>query len=181
MSFAETPCFAPRAEAPMLADGSITLRPHKLSDFDAFWDFYQTDRSSYVGAPKSKTHLWYGLGSEIASWPLKGIGGWGIDVDGACAGQVAITQPPHFPEIEIGWILFDGFEGKGVAARAAELALDWVWSETDAETLVSYITPSNTRSIALAERLGATHDPEAPLPEGETADETVVYRHRRPQ
>ena len=35
-------------------------------------------------------------------------------------------------------------------------------------------------SIALATRLGATPDPEAPLPEGDTPDDTMAYRHRRP-
>ena len=43
---------------------------------------------------------------------------------------------------------------------------------------MSYITPENDRSVALAKRLGAIHDPEAALPEGETPADTVVFRHR---
>lgn len=181
MSFTDAPTFTPRPQAPRLAAGDVVLRGHQLADFDAFWRFYETtDRAGYMGAPKSRTHLWYGLSSEIVSWQLKGFGAWAIETGGEMAGQVAVTQPPHFPEIEIGWTLFDGFEGRGLAAQAARLALDWVWTETGADTLVSYITPENARSIALARRLGATHDPDAPLPEGEGPEETLVYRHRRP-
>lgn len=180
MTFANAISFKPLAEAPRLAADGVVLCAHKLEDFDAFWSFYKTDRSKFMGAPNNTTHLWYGLGSEIASWPLRGFGAWRIEADGALAGQIAITQPPHFPEIELGWTLFDGFEGKGLAYSAAKLALNWFWSATDRQTLVSYITPENDRSIALAKRLGAEHDPAAKLPMGETAEETVIYRHRRP-
>ncbi|WP_425037802.1 GNAT family N-acetyltransferase [Primorskyibacter sp. S187A] len=180
MHFASAISFQPRAEAPRLSAGEVALRGHVLADFDAFWAFFQTDRAAYVGTPKTPTHLWYGLGSEIASWQMRGIGGWAVELNGALAGQVAIMQPPHFPEVEIGWTLFDGFEGRNIGFRAARLALDWFWSTTDHPSLVSYITPENARSIALAERLGASHDPLAILPADETPAETIVYRHRRP-
>lgn len=170
-----------RTEAPRLTTGELTLRAHVLQDFEDTWQFYQTtDRAGFIGAPETPTKLWYGFGSEIVSWQLRGFGSWAIEVDGQFAGQVAITQPPHFPEIEIGWTLLDGFEGRGIAYRAARRALDWAWEETELTTLVSYVTPENARSRALATRLGATLDPNAKLPDGETPDVTVVYRHRRP-
>ncbi|MEM9395752.1 MAG: GNAT family N-acetyltransferase [Pseudomonadota bacterium] len=170
-----------RSEAPRLTDGDVTLRPHVLQDFADAWEFYQTtDRAGFIGAPDTPTKLWYGLSSEIVSWQLRGFGSWAILFGDQFAGQVAVTQPPHFPEIEIGWTLLDGFEGRSIASRAAQIALDWVWSETDLTTLVSYITPENERSRKLAERLGAAQDPNAPLPTGESPEETVVYRHRRP-
>lgn len=164
--------------APILHTPRLTLRPHVLSDMDPFWDFHQSDRAAYVGRPKTLTHQWYGIASEVGSWDLMGHGGWAVDLhDGRFIGQVAITQPPHFPEREIGWIFFDGHEGNGYATEAATAALLWAWSDLGADTLVSYIHPDNARSIALATRLGAQHDPDAPLPKGETAQETRVYRH----
>ena len=158
----------------------MVLRPHKPADFEPLWAFFQSGRAQYVAPVASKSDYWYGFGAEIASWDLYGTGSWAVDVDGAFAGQIGILQPPHFPELEIGWILFDGFEGRGVAHEGARLALDWYWANRAGETLVSYIDPGNARSIALAERLGAAHDPDAMLPEGESAEETLVYRHRRP-
>ncbi len=94
-------------------------------------------------------------------------------------GDVGVIQPLRFPEPELGWTLTADAEGKGIAFEAATAARDWYWANTDATSVVSYIDPANTRSRALAKKLGATHDPAAPLPEGETADETLVYRHRR--
>ncbi|MFZ5964587.1 GNAT family N-acetyltransferase [Thalassococcus sp. BH17M4-6] len=163
--------------APVISTARLRLRPHRMDDLEPFWAFYQTPRAAYVGAPKTRTHLFYGLSSEVVSWDWMGHGAWAIDsAEGELIGQVAITRPPHFPEREIGWTLFEGHEGKGYAFEAATAALNWAWAE-GFDTLVSYITPENAPSIALAERLGATHDSAAALPDGETAEETVVYRH----
>lgn len=139
----------------------------------AAWDFFQTPRAQYVSAPKNRTHLWYELASEVGSWDLMGMGGWAIEVDGTLAGQVAITHPPHFAEPELGYILFDGFEGRGIAHEAATLALDYTWRTIKPTSLVSYIDARNTRSIALAKRLGATRDDTAEKYD----DGDVVYRH----
>jgi RimJ/RimL family protein N-acetyltransferase len=71
--------------------------------------------------------------------------------------------------------------GKGVAGEAARAALGWYWAETEAASVVSYVDPNNLRSRRLAERLGGILETDAPLPRGETPEETLVYRHRRPQ
>lgn len=164
-------------KAPTIIGKRIRLRAHVMKDMDAFWDFYQSPRASHMDVPKNRTHLWYGFAAEVGSWMLSGMGGWAIEKDGALVGQVAVTQPPHFPETEIGWILFDGFEGLGLANEAARLALEYTWTEIHPKSLVSYIDCKNTRSIALAKRLGAVEDPTA----ARYDDADVVYRHPRPQ
>jgi len=68
-------------------------------------------------------------------------------------------------------------EGKGYAFEAAQMARDFAYAELGRDTLVSYIDPNNTRSIALATRLGAQRDDTAARPDGETLEETIVYRH----
>lgn len=163
--------------APVITTARLRLRPHDMGDLDAFWAFYQSPRAQYVGRPDNRTHLWYGLASEVGSWALMGHGGWAIDTrDGELVGQVAITRPPHFPETEIGWTLFDGHEGKGFAREAATAALRWAWT-SGFDTLVSYIHPDNARSIALARRLGAAQDGEARKPKGDGDRGTLVFRH----
>ncbi|MEL6886242.1 MAG: GNAT family N-acetyltransferase [Pseudomonadota bacterium] len=159
--------------APTLSGNTVCLRHHAATDIDAFWTFFQSPRAAYVTAPQTRTHLWYGFASETGSWSLTGMGGWAIEVDGTLAGQVAVTQPPHFPEPELGWILFDGFEGRGIAFEAASLALAYTRENIRPKSLVSYIDPRNNRSIALARRLGARHDPTART--GDAGD--LVYRH----
>lgn len=159
--------------APIISSDRLRLRPHVMNDMAAFWAFYQSPRAQFMDAPQNQTHLWYGFASEVASWDLMGMGGWAIEVDGTLAGQVAITHPPHFAEPELGYILFDAFEGRGLAHEAANLALAYARDTMKPASLVSYIHRDNTRSIALATRLGATHDPA-----GKAHDaEDVVYRH----
>lgn len=163
--------------APVLHTSRLTLRPHVMADMAPLREFFRSDRAQYVGGPQNETHFWYGFASETGSWDLMGHGGWGVETKGGeFLGQVAITRPPHFAETEIGWTFLAKGEGKGYAFEAALAALHWAWAQGFA-TLVSYIHPENARSLALAKRLGAVHDPQAALPKGETADETVVYRH----
>ena len=161
--------------APTLRSDVVTLRPHRIEDMEAFWTFFQSDRAAYVDGPSSRTQLWYGFASEVGSWTLVGQGGWAVETpDGRLAGQVAVTQPPHFPERELGWILFDGFEGQGLAFEAASAARDYAFDTLNVPTLVSYIHRDNTRSRALAERLGAVADPDATS----QAETGMVYRHK---
>jgi RimJ/RimL family protein N-acetyltransferase len=163
--------------APTLHTSRLTLRPHVLTDMDPFWEFHQSARAQYINTPDSWIDQWFGLAAEIGTWDLLGHGGWALDLhDGTFIGQVIITQPPYYPERELGWTLFEGHEGNGYATEAVTTAILWA-GLNGFETLVSYIHPDNARSIALASRLGAVFDPDAPLPEGCTSTDTVVYRH----
>ena len=159
--------------APVISGTQLRLRPHVLSDMDAFGAFYQSDRAQYVTKPDNPTHLWYGFAAEVGSWALTGMGSWAIDFDGQLAGQISVTHPPHFPETELGWILLDTIEGRGIAFEAATLALAYTRDTIRPASLVSYIDAHNTRSIALAKRLGATLDATA----DRWDDTDVVYRH----
>ena len=164
-------------EATVITTPRLRLRAHVASDLDTLCDLFASDHARFMGGPFERKTAWRVIASEMAMWDLFGYGSWGIDtLDGAFVGQIGIVKPPHFPEAEIGWTLVETVEGKGYATEAATAALGWAWDH-GFDTLVSYIHPENARSIALAQRLGATLDPDAPLPEGETPDETIVYRH----
>ncbi|MEM6889568.1 MAG: GNAT family N-acetyltransferase [Pseudomonadota bacterium] len=166
---------------PSISTQRLRLRPADRSDFDAYAAMLRTERTRFMGGPYTRQAAWDMFCKMIAGWHLDGFGGWIIDAgDERMLGVVAIWYPDHFPEPEIGWTLADAAEGKGIAFEAADAALAWYWKATGAETIVSYISPGNHRSQTLARRLGAEQDAAAPLPEGETADETLVFRHRAP-
>lgn len=163
---------------PKLETNRLILRAHCLQDMDYYADALASERSCWMTDDRSRGHAWASFVNDVASWSLHGFGLWAVDKkDGTPVGQVGMNHPEYFPEPEFGWLLFNGHEGKGYATEAASIALLWAW-EQGFQTLVSYIHPQNNRSIALATRLGAVHDPDAPLPEGETSNETVVYRHK---
>ena len=167
---------------PTLTTDRMVLRGARRDDFDAFADMLAQPRTAHMGGPFDRAAAWRLFAMNLASWPLDGFGAWIITNrdTGAFMGDVGITHPIRFPEPELGWTLTAQTEGRGYATEAARAALDWYWANTDAQSVVSYITPGNTRSETLATRLGAVPDPDAPMPDGETSAETTVFRHRRP-
>lgn len=60
--------------------------------------------------------------------------------------------------------------------EAAAALRDWAFATLSLSSLVSYFDPANSRSIAVAERLGAVRDDNAPRQDAED----VVYRHLPP-
>ncbi len=162
--------------APTLTGQRIILRPHRAGDIDRLAAFYQTPRSAAVGGPQSRERSWRDLGYDAGQWALRGFGSWAIEEKstGEYVGQAGLNLPDDYPEAELGWLLFEPFEGKGYAFEAATLARDFAFSSLGMTTLVSYIHASNIRSVKLAERLGAVRDMKAQTPHD---DPCLVYRH----
>ena len=160
---------------PTLTTERLTLRPHRLADFDPYAETLASPRARFMDR-LDRRDAWFVFCNDLAGWQLRGFGLWAVDLrDGTHLGQTGIQRPDHFPKPEFGWILHDGHEGRGYATEAARAARDWARGRVP--SLVSYITPGNDRSVAVAKRLGAILDPNARLPDGEDHTETVVYRH----
>ena len=164
------------ATAPIIYTERLILRGSILEDFARLRAFFDTPRAEFVGGNISTSQLWFGFAGDVGSWTLIGKGSWAITLkDGTNIGQVAVNQPAHFPEVEMGWILFEEFEGKGYAYEAAFAAREWARANMNLTSLVSYVAPKNHASAKLAQKLGAVIDPSAATPEGE--NDTLVYRH----
>jgi len=162
---------------PTLHTDRLTLRPYRLDDFDAYAVLMTSDRAKYMQAGLDREGAWNWFTADVAHWPLFGFGSLMIDVDavGETIGAVGLNKGINFPETELGWQLYDGYEGHGYATEAAVALRDWGFATLPLETLVSYIDPANAASIRLAERLGGKRDTSAipPYP----CD--LIYRHRR--
>ena len=165
--------------APRIETERLVLRPHVLDDFPHMVAFFASEAARFVGGPMEAPRCWHGFASDVGSWELLGFGGWGVEekATGAFAGQVGLNRPAHFPEQEIGWILMPGFEGRGYATEAALAARAYAYRTLGWTTAVSYVDPENTRSIALARRIGCTVDPEA---ESFNPGD-LVFRHPAPE
>jgi RimJ/RimL family protein N-acetyltransferase len=162
---------------PTIETPRLRLRRPLLSDFSACERIMRSDRAKYMGGPFDRWGAWGMFCHDIARWDLFGHGGLMVVLhDGVCAGEVSINHGPLFPEKELGWMLYDGFEGKGYATEAAMALRDGAFAELELPSLVSYFHPANARSIAVAERLGAVRDDDAPRED----PEDVVYRHLPP-
>ena len=165
--------------APTLETGRLRLRAHRVDDFDRFAELFASPRSKFINGPASRGDAWRMFAADVGQWVLLGFGAWAIErrQDGAHVGQVGLNHPADYPERELGWLLWEEFEGQGYALEAALCARDFAYGTLGWETVVSYIDPDNAPSIRLAERMGATPDPDAVKPGDGPC---TVYRHPLP-
>lgn len=161
--------------APTIETGRLILRLPNLEDWPSFETLMTSDRASHMGGPYSVPVAWGWFCHGIAQWQLFDVGNLSIisRQTGACLGQIEINQGPGFPEPELGWLLIASAEGRGFAFEAATAMRDWAFRERKLPTLVSYIGQENTRSIRLAERLGASLDEKALKQD----PDDLVFRH----
>lgn len=148
------------ANIPVLETERLILRAPEAADLAPFAAFYAGPRSAFAGGPLTEAEAWRQLALEIGHWPMRGYGRWSVirRDTGTVAGLIGIIHPPAWPEPELGWDLYDGHEGKGFAAEAARAVRAHVYHSLGWTTLISLIDPANTRSAALARRLGARID-----------------------
>jgi RimJ/RimL family protein N-acetyltransferase len=162
---------------PQLQTERLTLRAPHIGDFPAYAALMASPRAIYMGGPFDQRTAWGMFASDIAMWSLYGHGALMMDLrdTGQCVGQVGINHGPLFPEKELGWLLYDGFEGKGYATEAARALRDWAFDILGLPTLVSYFDPENHRSMAVSARLGGVRDDTAPLQD----EGDIVFRYHR--
>lgn len=166
---------------PSLETERLILRGFKPEDEAPFMAYFTSARAAFTGGPLEPGRAWRHFGTMIGHWVQRGFGMFAVTLKGEdrAVGMVGHWYPINWAEQEIGWIMFDAeHEGKGIAHEAALAARAHAYGPLGWNTAVSYIHPDNARSIALAERLGATLDPNAPLPDTDVVP--LVYRHRRP-
>lgn len=160
---------------PVVETPRLRLRAPKMDDLAPLTAFYATDRSHMIGGPQDERNVHRMMLSTIGSWALKGHGMWHIadkDTD-EMLGSTGIIFAPGWHEPELGWSVFAGAEGRGIAFEAAQAARNYAAQNLGHDGVISYIAPSNTRSAALATRLGAVLEREDTF-----LDAPVhVYRH----
>ena len=145
---------------PVLETPRLTLRAPALSDLETLTAFYASERSHMVGGPQDEMGTFTKLTARIGQWALLGYGLWHIDDrdSGDFLGWAGILHPPAWDEPELGWTVFAQGEGKGLAYEAATAARAYAAQHLNCDRPISYIRADNTRSAALATRLGAVHE-----------------------
>lgn len=163
--------------APTLQTERLTLRPMVAADFPAYAAMMATPRAKGMGGPFCERDAWGMFCHDTACWTLFGHGALMLDRrdTGDTIGQVGLNAGPLFPEPELGWMLYDGQEGQGFATEAAAALRDWAFANLTLDSLVSYTDPDNHGSQAVARRLGAVLDTDAPRQD----PEDLVWRHQR--
>lgn len=169
------------ADTPVLETDNLILRAPQARDWPQWHAFAGSKRAKYIGGPFDDAGAWRAFGHVIGMWVLRGYGSFVITRrdDDTALGMTGPWHPFDWPEKEIGWTVWStAVEGKGIAFEAAHAARAYAYGTLGWTGAVSYIDPANTRSVALAERLGATIDPDAAHP---GAAPCHVYRHPAPE
>ena len=141
-----------------LSTPRLTLRQHELADYPVFRDFWMSDRAGHIGGPMTHDHeVWRQFAAERGHWALRGFGLWTLvgKVGGQVLGWVGLQQPAHYDCPELAWHLTEQAEGQGLATEAARAALDHGRGTLGMGRVISYVATANTRSLRLAEGLGA--------------------------
>lgn len=160
---------------PLLQTERLTLRPPLQSDWPAVSAFMErSDRLDFIGGPMADEFTrWRAFLANAGHWALKGFGFFMVLLGDTRVGRVGLIDHVMWEEPELGWHIFDGFEGKGYVTEAALAVRNWAYDTLGLGPLVSNIHPDNLRSIRVAERLGAVMERETTL----LGNPCQVWRH----
>ena len=164
---------------PTLTTERLTLRAAEFSDFESYAEFRNSDRAAHLGGPYSRAQAFDQLAEIIGHWALRGFGRWMVaDIKtNQPLGVVGLFHPDDWPEPEIAWSVFAEGEGRGIAAEAAIASRKYAYDTLGWTTAMSLIAPDNTRSIKLAERIGAKFESVYAHPD---IGDMHLYRHLAP-
>ncbi len=159
---------------PVLHTARLRLDAPTEADFEGYAAIVCGPRGAWVGGPLSRRAAWLDFSQMAAGWVLRGYGALSIRArgTGAWRGLVLVHHERGDPEPELGWLVAEAAEGRGVAREAGEAMLAWAWRATGLPALASYVAPDNARAIRLALRLGGR---EVEGPPG-----VLTFRYERP-
>jgi RimJ/RimL family protein N-acetyltransferase len=162
---------------PILTTDRLILREPREADFPAMLAFSESPRASFIGGAIGRQWVWRAHLANIGHWALRGYGFFSVDTKaGDFIGRIGVIFHDEWPEPELAWSVFDGFEGKGFAAEAALAAKADYHARISPRPLISMIDIDNARSEALALRLGALREKTEVDPDGDYH----IYRHPAP-
>jgi RimJ/RimL family protein N-acetyltransferase len=141
----------------------LTLRPFREDDLDAYTEMLQSAEvraSFHLPDDVGREQAWSAMAAWLGQWELRGTGQWAVvaRTTGAFLGRAGMHLPERddWPGIEIGWAFHPRAWGKGYATEAGTASVEYAFAHHDVDALYSVILPENTRSQAVAQRLGFT-------------------------
>ncbi|KIN64100.1 GCN5-related N-acetyltransferase [Sulfitobacter noctilucicola] len=147
--------------APTLKTKRLVLRGPERDDLAELTRFMTSAPSMKAqGETITAEQAWFGFLAGVGHWHWHGFGFFTLALQqtGQPVGRVGLIKHSNWPEVELAWHLFEGAEGFGYATEAACTVKQWAAEQLKIAQLYSYIDKGNTRSQAVAKRVGATTD-----------------------
>lgn len=150
--------------APTLETERLRLRHYRKSDFTAHHAILSDEAVQRQLGVRGldREENWRRFAASVGMWQLTGFGAWAVvrKADDRLVGVVTLFNAwrdlvPQFGEQpEMGWIFATEVHRQGIAGEACRAALGWADEHLAPTPIWAIISPDNTASFALAERLG---------------------------
>lgn len=152
---------------PLLVTERLILRPPATEDFDAFAAMCaDAETMKFIGGACTRAQAWRIWCTLAGAWHIRGFSMFSVieRATGAWVGRIGPWEPAEWPAPEIAYGVAAPYAGTGYAYEAAVAACDFAVEFLKWDELMHCIDPANTRSQALAKRLGATNSGPTRLP-----------------
>lgn len=124
---------------------------------------------TYYPAPKTRSEALGWIAWNEKNYAEHGHGLWIVESsDGTFLGDCGLTWQDvnGRPELEVGYHMRTGVQGRGYATEAAAACRDFARDELQIQQLVAIIHPENTASRRVAEKIGLRDREDALRPDG---------------
>ncbi len=154
----------------MLETERLLLRKPRLEDVDDLLEFAADGEVMrwIAGEPGGREVALEHVERWLARWAANDVGQFVVLLGERIIGRVGLLvwdsrtwetssydDAGAAAESELGWAISSTYWGHGYATEAARAARAWAYEECGVERLISLIDPRNTRSIRVADKLGA--------------------------
>ncbi len=149
---------------PVIETERLILRGHVPDDLDAcaaMWGDPAVAR--FIGGkPSRREEVWWRMLRHVGHWSWNGYGFWAVEdkATGRFLGDVGYAdfkrelQPSMGDVPEMGWVLAQHAQGRGIATEAVQAAADWADRHFGSKPTFCIIDPANAPSLRVAEKVG---------------------------
>lgn len=141
---------------PRIRSARLLLREARLADFEGAAAFAADPEATlHLGGPVDRRDAWRRLLVGAGSWVVQGMGWWSVEAEGgACVGTVGVFRRESGPEIEMGWMVYRPWWGRGIASEATAAALSYAHRTWGVTHVIANVDHGNEASARVAHKLG---------------------------
>ena len=151
---------------PILETERLLLRVQQAGDFERYAEMLAHPSSLHIGGPLLRHEAWRRFLQMPGAWMVQGFAMFSVveKSSGRWMGQAGPWCPDGWPGTEVGYSFHMDARGKGYATEACAAAMDYAFDILGWDEVIHSISPENTASRTVAQRLGSRNRGPGKLP-----------------